>query len=331
MAKTEAEFVNEGMSAEELGVLSAGNDAPIVETDAPDNGGVPPVGSDAPPAQTEPKMVDVRALQEARAAERAAREELAKFRTESAAEKARLDERISLINQAIEAQSKPALPKAPSKDEDPLGFYDHQFEGVNGKFQSLEQKLEAMEKAEKQREEAAVAHAQKINMVKEADSVINVAIAQNPQLQEAIDFAFNGIRGDIAAELDRRQVPFAQRQATAEQWYFNMVTDLAAKCPKDPALAADFVMRNARFYGYGYQSQQPEAQTQTGQPAGQQKTIQERAEQQERHLSLSGIQGGTAPVKLDAKTLVAMTDAQFNELMKTAAGRKQAEQIMAGN
>jgi hypothetical protein len=90
-------------------------------------------------------------------------------------------------------------------------------------------------------------------------------------------------------------------------------------------------MRNARFYGYGYQPQQNGAAQTAQQQAPAPKTIQERAEQQERHMSLSGIQGGSAPVKLDAKALVAMTDAQFNELMKTAAGRKQAEQIMAGN
>lgn len=331
MAKSEAEFVNEGMSAEELGVLGA-NDAPVVENGQAievDAGNQPQ--AQEPSAQPEQKMVDVRAVQEARAAARAAEQELARFRAEKAAETARLEERISLINQAMESQNKPSPPKPPSKDEDPLGFYDHQFDSVNGKFQSLEQKLEAMEKADKQRIEAEAANARRLAVVGEADAVINKAIEQNPQIQEALNFAFEGIKGDIFAEMDRRQVPAGQRQQVANQWYINMVADLAAKCPKDPAGAADFVMRNARFYGYGYQPQQP---AQPEQPQAAQipapKTIQERAEQQERHLSLSGIQGGSAPVKLDAKALVAMTDAQFNELMKTAAGRKQAEQIMAG-
>lgn len=332
MKKSEAEFVNDGMTPEEIASLggdTGGEQGQVVADSGEQVQEQTPVQTQPP---EEPKLVDIRALQEARAAERAAREEFAKFRTEKAAEQARLEERIALINEAMAAQNKPEPVVPPSKDDDPLGFFDHKLDSVEGKYQTLEQKLAAMEKAESDRIAAANASAKRAALISEADSVISAAISQTPDLQDALSFAFEGLRADIAGHMDRSNVPLAQRQQYGEQLWQNAMTELAAKCPRDPALAADFVMRNARFYGYGYQPQQQAAQQASTQQAiqVQQPTIQQRAEQQERHMSLSGVQGGAAPQKLDAKALAAMTDEQFKELMRTAAGRKQAEEIMGG-
>jgi len=335
--KSEQDFVSEGFSPEEYSALNEGADN-HVDVEQSGDGQAAETGEKQQPAQQpdqpeKPQMVDVRAVQEARAAARAAEQELARFRAEKAAETARLEERISLINQAIEAQNKPEI-KVPSKDEDPLAFYDHQLETVNGKFASLEQELKAVKEAEQAAKTAAAAEAQRASVINRAQAVINVAIQDKPDLQEAFDFALNGVRAEIASMLDSQQVPYDQRQAVGEQIWRNSMANLASRCPADPQQAAEYVLKNARYYGYGYQQQQA-ATANAGQPAAaaqaQPKTIQERAEQQERHMSLSGIQGGSAPAQLDAKTLLAMSDKQFNDLMKTAAGRKQVDAILGGN
>jgi hypothetical protein len=346
MAKSRQEIIYEGMSPEDVAEFEAdASNAPAQPQPDGNEGVADPGGAETPAAAQEspaqPQMVDVRAVQEARAAQRAAEQEAAKIRNEyaersrnEAVERAKLEERISLINQAIESQGKPQT-KTPTKDEDPLGYYDHQLEAVNGKFQTIEQELKAYKDAEQQRIQANQIETQRSALIDEAQAVINVAAQSKPELQEAMEFALNGIRSEIVQMLDAQQVHYAQRAAYGEQIWRNSMANLAQRCPKDPERAAEFVLSNARYYGYGFQPQQVATQPQpTGQPAPQsvqQPTMQQRQEQQQRHLSLSGTQGGQPPATLDAKTLANMSDEDFVALKKSVEGRKKIQSIQMGN
>ena len=96
---------------------------------------------------------------------------------------------------------------------------------------------------------------------------------------------------------------------------------MAQKCPKDVDRAAEYVMRHARFYGYGYQ--QPQAAPQTRQaPAAQ-----ELGARQERHMSLSSISGGEAPEPLSLETLNKMSDADFHAMARKL-GDKGLDSLM---
>lgn len=319
--KTEEEFINEGFSEDELASM---NDGGTAEPEAPQEPvqaeAAPEASNDTPPVETppvaepEPKMVDVRALQEARAELRRRDEEIARVKTEQA----QLEARVAAINEAIAKQNQPEPPKVPTLEEDPVEYYNH-------KIAALEKQLEAMNEGSAKQTAQMAEEQKRLETVSQADAVINAAIAKDPTLQSAIDFAFEGMRKDIAAEMSRRGVPVHQQPQVGQQWMNNMIADLAGKVPRDPELAADFVMRQARFYGFGYQPQQVQQAPQVQQP-----TIQQRAEQQERHASLSGVQGASAPVTLDAKALASMSDAQYNELLKTLNGRKQLAEVFGG-
>lgn len=347
--KTEAEFVNEGLTDDEIETLGTGQSVSTgsgAESDQGQAAGQTAEGDQA--QQPEQKTVDIRALQEARAEARAAREELARMRSDQieqskkdAAERARIDERIALINQQFAAQNQPQV-KPPSEDEDPIGFFKHEISTSKAEIEALKKQLGERDEAEKKRSADYEAGTRQISqnqaIIATAEHVINTAIAANPPLQEALNHALGGIRGAVEKYLETNNVPIEQRPMMAQRMLDNEALRLASQCPRDPAQAADFVMSYARFYGYGYQPQQNgqsqsqgQIQGQQGQLAQQQPNLQQRAEQQQRHMSLSGTQGGQAPAQLNAKALAEMSDEQFTALMKTADGRKKVDSILAGN
>jgi hypothetical protein len=253
-----------------------------------------------------------------------------------AIERARIEERIAAINQHFAAQQQPQT-KVPSEDEDPIGFFKHEISSGKAEIEALKRQLAERDEAEKKRasefEAGTRQMTQNQTIIATADHVISKAIEQNPPLQEAFNFALNGIRQSIVNYIETNNVPVEQRAMMAQKMLDEQALRLAAQCPRDPGQAAEFVMSHARFYGYGYQPQHGAQNGQTQQPQGQtqQKTVQERAEQQQRHMSLSGTQGGQPMAQLNAKALAEMTDEQFTALMKTADGRKKVDSILAGN
>ena len=293
---SEEDFVNEGLTDDERASLSAEpqqEPAPQIEEPIQQQ-------TDQPPAPEEPKMVDIRAVQEARAEARAAREEAARIRDE----RIRLEERLNVLNQAIVAQQKPqeqAKP-VPSRDEDPLGFYEH-------KLETLEQQLARVNETEQQRTKAIEAEQQFNALTSRAGAMLEQAAAVNPQVNEALDFAFDGLRQEIRQVVAQNNVPpHLQAQEAERLWRSSMAT-MAQRLPADPQAAADFVFRNARYYGWGYQAPQQPAQVQQNRP-----NPQELAARQERHMSLSNIQGGEAPQALTLESISKMSEDEFNAL-----------------
>lgn len=347
--KSEREFVGGDMSDEDFAALNgdtASDQAgiPSVDASAPQETQDAPLAQDAPvagqtqenapQAEPEPKMVDVRAVQEARAEKQRLFEEFTRYRQEKEAEFARLDERVKIINQAIAAQNKPQEQAAvvPSKDEDPLGFYEH-------KLETLEQQLARFNEVEQQRTQATQAEQQHNALMARASTFIDQAVTVNPQVSEALNFAFDGLRGEIrqtvADGIAKGTVhPHMQAAETERLWRASMA-QMAQRLPPDPQAAADFVFRNARYYGWGYQPPQAAQAVQVASPAQQvvqvqQPTIQQRAEQQQRHMSLSGVSGAEPPKAIDAKTIANMPEKEWREFVKTAAGKKAMEEHFGG-
>lgn len=298
---TEEEFVNEGLSAEEIEAFSKEEQhTPEPEEDAPEpvvEAQTASKAADQP--QDEQKTVDVRALQEARAEARAAREEVARVRDE----RIRLEERLNVINQAIAAQQKQSEPAkaVPSKEEDPLGFYEH-------KLETLEQQLARVNETEQQRVRAVQEEEAYNASLARASAYVDQAAAVNPQVNEALQFAIEGLKVEIAQTLAPHNLSPDRWQVEANRMYRQSMATLAQRLPADPQAAADFVMRNARYYGYGYQPNQQAPQTQT------RPNPQELAARQERHMSLSSIQGGEAPQALTLEAVAKMSEKEFNKL-----------------
>lgn len=333
--KSEREFVGGDMSDDDFAALNGDSgssvsepieEAPQQAQDAVVADPVPDAAQaqePAPQAEPEQKMVDIRALQEARAEIRKRDEELAKTR----AEQIRIDERLNILNQALAAQNKPQEQAAvvPSKDEDPLAFYDH-------KIETLEQQLARFNEAEQQRTQATQAEQQHNALMARASSYLDQATTVNPQVSEALNFAFDGLRGEIRDTVLRNNVPVERQAAEAERLWRASMAQLAQRLPPDPQAAAEYVFRNARYYGWGYQ---PPQAAQAAAPAPQapqvqQPTIQQRADQQARHMSLSGVSGAEPPKQIDAKTIASMSDKEWREFVKTNAGKKAMEEHFGG-
>jgi hypothetical protein len=332
-------FVYEGLSDDEVNAFQANSqekNAPAPEDVQPepantDDGDAQAQqqtsGADAQPqpsAQEQPRMVDVRALQEARAAQRAAEQKAAAYEQE----RIRIDERLKVINEAL-AGNQPQQPNAPSFEEDPIGNFNH-------RFQEQQKVIDALSEQLKQRSTADVQAQNRQAIIDRAGMTIDMSRMSNPDVDEALNFTNNAIKTEIAQNLQQQGYFGPQFAVAFKQVYDNAITQLAQNCPADPDQAAEHVRRHARFYGW-HGVQQPQQVTQPQQPLQQaqqaqpQLTPQQRQEQQNRHMSLSGTQGGQPPAQLSAKSLAEMSDEEFFALKKSVDGRKKISSIQAGN
>lgn len=340
--KSEREFVGGDMSDEEFAALNGDTHVPEetyveeVVADNPQADAAPAAEATAPtdqtqPADAEPKMVDIRALQEARSELRKRDEEIARQRETQA----RIEERLSILNQALAAQAqqnapKPEEPKLPSKDEDPLGFYEK-------KIEMLEERLSRFDEMEKRRVQMTQQEQQHDALIRRAASYVDNASANNPQVNEALQFALQGLQQEIGQTLAPYNLAPEQFHSEYNRMWRESMANMARRMPADPNAAADFVIRNARYYGWGIQQTQPAAPQAVQQDVPpptqaqpQQPTIQQRAEQQQRHMSLSGVSGAEPPKQLDAKTIASMPEKEWREFVKTAAGKKAMEEHFGG-
>lgn len=309
--KSEADFVNEGFSAEELSAIEAagsGDTGPAMDDPAQSNepATADPSPTPAQPPQTEePKMVDIRALQEARAEARRYQEELAAGRESQA----RLEERLNMINEAMQRQQQE--PKGPTRDEDPLAYFDSTINGMAEKLKAMEeaeaQRIEQVRQAQQQEHEAQ-------SLISHAGRLHDAAKADHPDLDDALQFAIKGAAGKLQQQIEMGMVRPEHFDAALK----SHVLELIRQSPNDPAGYANHIRAHARFWGFTG----PQA------PQQQQPSVADLAARQERHMSLSGTAGGEPPKALDAKSLADMSDKEFQALMKTVNGRKQVSALM---
>jgi hypothetical protein len=310
--KSEADFVNEGLSVDELAALNGADDqggAPVADDQS--SGGTVVADDGQQPQQPQPaaddtRTVDIRALQEARANERALREELARNRETQA----RLDERLTMLNEAFQRQQNPE-PKAPTKDEDPLAYYDHELTSVSAELKAMKEAQAAREEAERN---AAAEQAEREAIWSRASTVYEAAKAKHTDVDDAMHAAIQGAQ----AEIGRRIQAGMMRPEHAQAALQSHVQEWVRQAPANPDDFANYCRAHARFWGWNG----------TQAPAQQQASVSDLAARQERHMSLSGTSGGEPPKALDAKSLAEMSDKDFQALMQTVNGRKQISAIM---
>ena len=308
MKQSEEDFVNDGLTGEELEAISAASAEPVAEDDPPTDGGQPPQ-PDKQPENNGPEKVDIRALQEARASERQLRAELAK----QGEERARLDERVKMLAAAMQAQTT-AEPKTPTMEEDPFGNIDHRFQGTTKELEALRAEIKAFKDAENQRAQQAQLQHERQQIMNRAQMISNEAAKKHPDVNDAVQHVVNS----SVAELQRRVQVGMLPPEQYEEALQNHFTALCAQAPEDPDQFAEYIRSHARYWNW--QGAKTQAQP----------SVQDLAARQERHQSLSGTSGGEAPQALDAKALATMSDKEFKALMSSVQGRKQVDQIMGG-
>lgn len=300
MKQSEEDFVNAGLSGEELEALNAPSSEPAAE-EQPSTQEVPQ--TPAPQAQDHgAEKVDVRALQEARANERQLRAELAK-RTE---EQARLDERVNMLAAALQSRSATPEPAPPTLEEDPFGHIDHRFQGTAKELETLKTEIRQFKEAEARRVQEIAIQNERAAVLSRAQTAANRAAEKHPDVNDAVNHVVNASVAELQRRVQSGIIP-PERYEEAVQNHF---TALCAQAPEDPDQFADYIRSHARFWNWqGKQGGQP------------QPSVQDLAARQERHMSLSGVSGGEAPQAIDAKALANMSDKEFTALMRKVSDK----------
>lgn len=310
---SEDEFVNEALSEEETAVLEAKAAEPPVEEDAgPEQEQEQP--QPEPKAKKrdddEPKTVDIRALQEARAENRDIREKYA-----------RLEERTNLILQQLNRQPQA---EQPQKEADPEPNPD---EDIIAHHAWLARQFKAMKDASSQQQQEQTRIRQETQQAQQMEQAIwdtwtfdtDRYSKENPDFPNAAKWLADTRNQQLAAigSIDQRLSTQRARDAQINAELKQIIVT-AAQQGRSPA---EVVYQFAQSYGYkpaeGGQEQRNGADT-----------VQDLANRQERHRSLSDAQGGEAPKRLDAKALASMSDAQFKKLMSDPSKAAEIDRIM---
>lgn len=301
-------------SDEELGTITQqddGDDIPLDdnEPDVPDlakpgDDKVAAKADDKPaePAKepdkpAEPTMVDVRAVQEARAEAREAKQRAAVLEQ-------RWNDYIAMQRQPAPAE--PAKPAIPGPD-DPMGRLNWTAEQIIAQQEA--QQRTATEQAEAQRQEAAYQQAFSI-----ADAEYTAAAAADPSIKQAYDL----IREMRGKELLALGYNIPQARALLDQEERQQVMSIV----QNGRSIVDHIKTMAGFRGWAPQAAAPT-------PAPAPKTdLAAVAAAQQRHQSLSDAPGGEGVAPLDAKALAKMTDKEFKAWMSKKGNEDKFDQIM---
>lgn len=290
-------------------------------------------GDPAQPAKPNaPGLVDVRALQEARAENKVLMQRMTTLLELTQRREAKAEQAL---------QPKPEAPVVPDKLVDPLGHYDH-------KVESLEQRVARFEQAEQQAAQQREAQAREEEEMQQvfttAKPQFDEAAAADPTIMPVYDallknmtaeFAFvNGGRFDANgnlsfvnganAEFQRDPRGFLQREMTKMEASH---VRYALQTGQHPAI---YMRDLAASRGVRAQppapAPQPAPQPTAAAPAAQQAqpaaaapppvSIAERQQQQQRHMSLTDAPGGQPEGKVDAKTIARMSNKEFADFAK---------------
>jgi ribosomal protein S16 len=246
------------------------------------------------PEDEQPKQVDVRALQEARAEAREAKRQAAI-----------LEQRWNdfLAGQREPAKPEPEQPVVPGPD-DPMGRLNWTVEQLAA-FQEQQRQTTAQQ-AEAQRSEQAFQQA-----FAAVDADYRASVAADPTLAEA----YSALRESQGKELLALGYTIPQAQAELARIEREHVMYVAQRGTS----IADHIKALAAVRGW-----QPKAQ----QPVPQKTDIAAVAAAQQRHQSLSDAGGGEAVAPLDAKALARMSDKEFKAWMSKKGSEAKFDEIM---
>lgn len=257
----------------------------------PQDGDKPPEPNK--PEDEQPKQVDVRALQEARAEAREAKRQAAILEQ-------RWNDFLAVQREPTKEPEQPAMPGP----DDPMGRLNWTVEQLTA-FQE-QQRQTAAQQAETQRQEQAFQQA-----FATVDADYRAASAADPTLAEA----YSALRESQGKELLALGYSIPEAQVQLAQMERQNVMYVAQRGLN----IADHIKALAAVRGW-----QPKAQ----QPAQQKTDIAAVAAAQQRHQSLSDAGGGEAVAPLDAKALARMTDKQFKEWMSKKGNEAKFDEIM---
>lgn len=253
----------------------------------------------------EPKTVDLRALQEARASER-------ELRQQNTVLMGRLNEVISAMSQTRQPQAAPQQePSGPPPADDPFARLNWLVDQFQVQQTASAEQQQAMARQQAERSE----HEQFVGRVRVAEEAFKKS---TPDFDQAVEFARQARDAELAL-LYPMSTPDQRQQAIYQDWA--NVARSALQAGMDPAAQ---IYKFAQARGYTGAAAAPNA--------GQQQAIDPRAmaERQQRHMSLSDAPGGERAQPVDAKALANMTDKQFKAWMSQKGNEAKFDEIMGG-
>lgn len=261
--------------------------------------------TEAAKAPDDQKTVDIRALQEARAETREARQRATV-----------LEQRWDAL---LAAQAKPAAPEQPAKpqmpgDDDPMG----QLQWLKSQMlerQEREQQTEQQTTQQRQEEAAFQQAYQKV------DADFTTAETADPSLR----LAYNALRESQGKELLALGYTIPQAKAELDRAERQHVMFVASR-----GLEIGTYIKNLAA-ARGWSPGAPAAAQQAAPAAGAQPAkpdLAAVAEAQQRHQSLSDAPGGEMVPPLDAKALARMSDGQFKAWMSKKGNEQRFDEIM---
>lgn len=291
-----------GLAPTEEEMASSTPDAEVVSEDAAataaTEGAKPAEPEPVAKPEDQPKMVDVRALQEARAEAREARERAAVMEQ-------RWNDFLAVQNKPKEAE-KPAIPNG---DDDPIHT-------VKWTQQQVIEMREAAERRDREDKEAREAFANERALVADAGAEFAEAAKVDPALQQAYDALVRSFQAEATLY---RVPPHEIQQHLARTELQHIAFARQNRIP-----LADYIKGAAQARGW-------QAAAAVAAPAPAQKTdLAAVAAAQQRHQSLSDAPGGDAPAPLDAKALAKMSDKEFKAWMSRKGNDAKFDEIMGG-
>jgi hypothetical protein len=254
--------------------------------------------------QPDPKTVDLRALQEARAEAREAKRHAAV-----------LEQRWNdfLTGQKSRQQPQeqaPATPEMPG-DDDPLG----QLKWL--KERHLEQEQSRAEAEQRQQAQAA---AQREN--EQVYGIARQQFSEAVQADPSVGAAFEAVKQSVARELSA----FGLTGDALQAEYNRIEAGYVRHAIMNRIPLANYIKGLAAARGWQPGGAVPGAQAAAAaQPSIDPAKV---AQAQQRHMSLSDAPGGAAPAPMTAKDLAAMSDKDFNAWMSKRGNESRFEKIM---
>jgi hypothetical protein len=273
---------------------------PGAETKAKDDPEPEPEPAKEPvKAAEEPKLVDVRAVQEARAETRATKQQMAILEAR--------------VNDILAARNAPAQPEKPAEaipdpETDPMGALRWAKEQIAALAEARTK--ETAERTAQQQQQAAWKET-----VDKVSAEYETAVAADPTIPEA----YNKLRESQGKEFLAMGLTIPQAKAELDKMEQQHIAYAASK----NIPIGDYIKNLALARGW-----QPGAVAAAAPAAPAKTDIAAVAAAQQRHQSLSDAPGGEIVAPLDAKALANMTDKQFKAWMGKKGNEEKLDEIL---
>lgn len=223
--------------------------------------------------------------------ERNRRKEAEAKAAENEAKWAQRYDELMKFQQARQEQRPEEAPAIPEWEEDPIARMQSVERRIEEFMSGVKGQTEEQKAAQQQREQEQWA-------IATADQTFAKAAPQNPDLNDAMNFAIQAVQKELQAK--------GYYGPAFQQEYQRQLVNYAANAPQEPAEFAEYVRRNARYWGWTGPQAQPS-------PPAQQAQQVDTGEAQRRAKTLSN--GGGSPGVSDTispEQLLAMSDKEFD-------------------